>query len=507
MLQSRTVGLALAWIALGLTVAMVAIAAIRDLSWLVYAVQAVKYPFALDIAEGIVWQQATMIPGSDMYGDIARYPWIVFHYPPLYHLTVRALSTLGLDWLIAGRAVSLAATIATGPSIALLVLRAAPAQWDNRAKIAGAATAGLMYFCFDATIEWSSYFRVDTLGMLFIVLGLCLATARENGNRLLYLGIAAFTAAVYTKQTNLPAAIATVAVLAFATPKRARNACVFGIVLAGGLLIVMIAMTKGGFIRHLLFYNINRFEWRAAYWFLLKEHGLAGFAALAALGVPIWWYAMTRHRAPGPRAWLLADPRRRAGAILTLWLVLSTCSLIMLGKFGANRNYMLEWIGAVCVFSGIAIAWLTHISVSAIRGAGTNLPALIGAAALACTGLTQTAVLKLTRNSSIYDTTQIAELQILLTRVRAEPGPVLSDDMTMLMKSGKNVPWEPGIFRELALLGVWDEQPLLDMIAVKQFSAIVEADPTNWNDTVRAAIVRSYSPTGSLGGRTIFRPR
>ena len=38
------------------------------------------YPFG-DYGEGIVWQQALLIPGPRMYGQIDHLPFLVFHYP------------------------------------------------------------------------------------------------------------------------------------------------------------------------------------------------------------------------------------------------------------------------------------------------------------------------------------------------------------------------------------------------------------------------------------------
>ena len=68
---------------------------------------ALRYPYDLDYGEGIVWQQMLMIPGGQMYGDITRFPYIVFHYPPVFHLAVRVVAELGLDGLVAGRIVSI----------------------------------------------------------------------------------------------------------------------------------------------------------------------------------------------------------------------------------------------------------------------------------------------------------------------------------------------------------------------------------------------------------------
>src|SRR5712672_3082341 len=61
------------------------------------------FPGQIDYGEGIVWQQALLIPGPRMYGDITQFPFIVFHYTPVYHLVVRAIATLGIDPLAAGR--------------------------------------------------------------------------------------------------------------------------------------------------------------------------------------------------------------------------------------------------------------------------------------------------------------------------------------------------------------------------------------------------------------------
>lgn len=44
---------------------------------------AIHYPYELDYGEGIVWQQAALIPGPRMYAPGAGLPFIAFHYPPL----------------------------------------------------------------------------------------------------------------------------------------------------------------------------------------------------------------------------------------------------------------------------------------------------------------------------------------------------------------------------------------------------------------------------------------
>ena len=105
------------------------------LLYLRYALIAVGFPFELDYGEGIVWQQAMLIPGKLMYGDITRFPFIVFHYPPLYHLAVHTADVLGFDALAAGRGISLVCTLLTAGLVGAL-------SYDVAGRSAG-RTAGL----------------------------------------------------------------------------------------------------------------------------------------------------------------------------------------------------------------------------------------------------------------------------------------------------------------------------------------------------------------------------
>src|SRR5690242_13667235 len=66
------------------------------------SVTAIRYPFELDYGEGIVWQQAALIPGPKMYGTSTELPFIVFHYPPLFHLLARGAGAIMPDLLSAG---------------------------------------------------------------------------------------------------------------------------------------------------------------------------------------------------------------------------------------------------------------------------------------------------------------------------------------------------------------------------------------------------------------------
>jgi hypothetical protein len=97
------------------------------------------YPFG-DYGEGIVWQQALLIPGPRMYGPIDHLPFIVFHYPPVYHLMSRAVMSFGIDPLAAGRIVSLAANAVIAIGIAWLVAAELAGRIGRSAVLVGAVT-------------------------------------------------------------------------------------------------------------------------------------------------------------------------------------------------------------------------------------------------------------------------------------------------------------------------------------------------------------------------------
>jgi hypothetical protein len=97
----------------------------------------------------------------------------------------------------------------------------------------------------------------------------------------------------------------------------------------------------------------------------------------------------------------------------------------------------------------------------------------------------------------------------VLELIERAKGPVLSEDMLLLVKAGKEVPAEPAIIQELASSGIWDERPLIRMIEENRFPIIVAediADRQRYTATVAAAITRAYSQTRDIGYFRIYEP-
>ena len=67
----------------------------------------------------------------------------------------------------------------------------------------------------------------------------------------------------------------------------------------------------------------------------------------------------------------------------------------------------------------------------------------------------------------------MSKMQELVEIIRKATRPVISDDMVLVLRAGRQVQWEPAIFAELASMGLWDQQPFLNMIQSHAFAFFI----------------------------------
>ena len=99
--------------------------------------------------------------------------------------------------------------------------------------------------------------------------------------------------------------------------------------------------------------------------------------------------------------------------------------------------------------------------------------------------------------------------------VANESGPVLTDDPDLALLANKRVEFEP-IFTLLALQGIWDEAPILNVIQARQFGLVVLQEPLDappgppmserFTENVRTALQGAYTPAGQIAGYWLYRP-
>jgi hypothetical protein len=494
--------------------------AVHFVFYLRYAIAAVQYPFALDYGEGIVWQQAVLIPGDRMYGDITRFPFIVFHYPPLYHLAVRAVAALEGDALLAGRCISLICTLLIGCLVAALSYEIGGRKFGRAAGLIGSAIAGLTVFCYWPVVAWSPLMRVDMLAIMLCLVGVWLAMRSIRHPWLLILAVLAFVLAVYTKQTSVSAPLAVMLVFLVTDRRRALRAYGLGLVLGLAGLLVLTWATDGGFLRHVLVYNLNRFSFRSAASSILEESSQTVFLVASIGGLVAGWRGLVG-QPDGKRPALFGrclsqNPATRPMAILTLYLIIATGMLATLGKSGAILNYLIEWMCLWSVLIGILVASALGPIFAEESRTGTTASTgmrLLSASIVPITLLAQIFIMPTARDYHGGDMERETQLAALTARIRDARQPVLSDDMVLLMKAGKEIPWEPAIFAELASTGRWDQRLILDKIATRSFAFIVtqgHAGERTYDDRftpgVDQAIRQAYPRTEEQGGRTLHLP-
>lgn len=490
-------------LALGLFAVAAAAAIIHFAQYLDYAWTCIRYPFELFDAEGIVWQQAMLIPGPRMYGDITRFPFVVFHYPPVYHLLIHGAAELGLDPLAAGRGISVLASLVTAGVIAVLAHGASGDDAGRPARLAGAMAGGLAFFCFYPVVAVSPLLRVDMVAIALSFMGVLCAWNPAGRRWAFHAAMVLFVLAVFTKQTTISAPAACLLVQAAVNLRTARQGFLLGLALGGVALAVLAWSTGGGFLRHLVFYNLNRYSIDVALWML---SALLPNLILLLLGLAGACTAWQRHRLG--RAWhdpaslrrdLAVDPTTRLTAILAAYLALTTLSLVMIGKSGAGLNYFAEWMAVLSVFIGVLVArYIAALTRGPTRG--NSRPAIIVLPALL---LLQLWKIPAARSFDFHNQQQVRELAALAELIRHAPKPVLSDDMVLLLKAGKEVPWEPAIFRELATMGRWDENLITSMITRHDFAFVVSRGPESLTPGVADAVARAYPRKRETGGRIV----
>ena len=85
--------------------------------------------------------------------------------------------------------------------------------------------------------------------------------------------------------------------------------------------------------------------------------------------------------------------------------------------------------------------------------------------------------------------------------------------MILLLRGDKPVPWEPAIFAELARMGEWDQNLIINMIRANRFAFVITMprDLPNYkgrfNPAVDAAIQGAYPDAEQIGGYLVRSSR
>ncbi len=449
---------------------------------------AIKYPFRLDYGEGIVWQQTRMMFDGTGYRPMTPESLVVFHYPPMFHIVSGLFArTVEWDWLVAARTVTATATLITSFLVGGFVFSALRCRY----AVATAALSGLMatllvFVLFPITV-WSAFARVDMLAVSLSLLGALLGLRALRRPGWLYLSMFCFVAALFTKQIMVSAPLATFTLLFAIRPAVAWRGLLIAFFLGCGGLGLMHVATEGAFWQHLLAYNINTFS--PAKLMIIVSVIAVQLPLLVVVVVTVSDFARQ----------FAGDVRRLAAGIVlyngpehsdfdyisarlfaVIWFGVTAITSLAVFKTGSSVNYLVEWLLCWSVLVGLAIAPACRCVLSKLSSRfGAEKCAIHHISAknhlwyatiFACL-VVQAFLLPRTPFQGRFGDAQHQEaLWKLVSEIRDANGPVVSDDMVLLQRAGKQVVWEPAIVNELIRTGQLDDEPLVKMIRERRFA-------------------------------------
>ena len=488
----------------------------------------VYYPFGGDDDEGAVWWEAAHVTSlRTLYHPIQEYPYFAVPYPPVYHLVAWGAAKITGDFLIGGRLVCVFSALGISLLLGLLVFQASPQRIPVRIRGSGALLTVLLCFRLDSVANYIPEMGVDALAVLLTFLGVFLFVRYKSKSACQYAAFALFVLALFTKQTMIAAPLACLVASAIISPAKALRFVVFTVALGLAILGYLTWATDGEVLRHLFLYNMGHPFSIPQLIGGLQENliRMTSIAAIACLALlPIVNHGLlTKHRAfiRWLRAGVQSSPYRRTVFVLGVQLILAFLTSATYGKLGAGPHYFLQWNLACCPLVGLVFVRSLHSwrpsSRYTLGGAALFLLLLLAS----ITGFKDS----LRRLNSVFLLTprerQVQDLRLstaaaALRIIEETPGPVLSENMVLLMKAHKGISIEPGIMCYLSKAGLWDQSGFVKMISSRQFGAIVmrKVDETFWTPAMVGAIEQYYVPAEWLGDPdvedghyTVYRPR
>lgn len=468
--------------------------------------RALRLPDERDYGEGIVlWQAAHVTDIAHAYHSINSYPYIVFHYPPLYHLLARLVTLLTGDLLRAGRAVSIASFLGICLMLAWLAWDALAICRNRLARLVGTLCAGLLGFTM-STAVWAYLMRVDAAATALAILGLLLYIRSRHRPILAYAATTIFVLSLYTKQVMIEAPLVCLTVCFFENPRLAKRLAAWAVSLGLSILLVLNWASGGLFSTNLFRYNQNPYTVSH----LVSEWGrqrMLQFLVPLFIGVLILlWVGSRAWKDPRQfvRRWVRGSITRRTIVIFSGYLTIALIMTLMVGKEGSNSNYFLQVDAALTLLAGLFLGWVME------QGLRRNVREFAILAVAAGAFILQTAPAWARLQAAMANQTRPSSDSAIADRIEHMTGTVYSENMTILMRAGKEIPAEPAIITCLANASMWKEAPFVEQLRSRRFSGVVVSTSLDNRDrftpAVASAIREAYPVVEHVGLYTLYLP-
>ena len=458
----------------------------------------------------MLWQAAHVTDWPAAFHSVNTSPWVVFHYPPLFHLASRALQFVTGNLLSAGRLVSVLSLLSICLLMTALSWKGLAPVASRSARALGALTSGLLIFTLPAW-PWACLMRVDSLALLFVFSGLTLFVCGRRKPWMIYLCFLLFVAAIYTKQTMLAAPSACGLLLYLENRRLLLRAAGAALAAAVSVLVLLQTLTHGGFLQNIVGYNMNRFVPGQLLRLQVQHFEAAGPVLAAALLLPAM-YLLGRNAgfSPERRLRLLLERNlfTRCSVVVATTLAFAWVISITVGKQGAAYNYFFEIDLLSSLGAGLFAGWVLQE-----RAGNGRMEGYFAVFLTLCLAFQATRV-----ETPLYEAIDAIRRphseQVsadLVQFLKSVPGRVYSEDMTVLPEAGKAMEAEPAIVTALALHGQWDETPFVRQIETGTFAVIVVnsslENKERFTPRVARAVLNRYQPVRRIGKFVLYEPR
>jgi len=448
-------------------------------SYVYRAICAIRYPQPLDYGEGPILNQVRYIlQGRNFYKDINSPPYIVGNYPPVFHLfSILLVPIFGISFAT-GRTIAFLAVIVTACIIYKIVL------YFTGNKLVSFLSA-LFYLAIDYIYVWGIYMRIDTLSILFNILGVYWVIRYEDDYRRLRWCILFFLLALYTRQSMIAGTAG--AYLYLLTKDRKTAGKLIGYTaLYGALVFIFFTLiTKGQFYLHIVKYNNNIFTLRQLWFFMSKELFTYTVFTIASLVTSIIW---------------LWDKKKR---IISLYFISAFLVQLTVGKVGSMLNYLIEPVCIMGIIAGILVG-------EALKK--RNQIALVGVSLLI---LLQLANYYYGPNTLSWGWKPSPPPIALDNYVEETDGLILAENLGILPAHNRDIYFDPFIFTQLYYQGMWDQSKIVEEIREKKFDLIMLefslyydhwSDSDRWTKEMKQAMYENYYLMDTQGYIRVYKP-
>lgn len=500
------------------------------LVYMVYAVSLVSFPFDYDQGEGFELQDTLMLSrGEWPYRANETYPFYASNYPPLYHVLLIPFAWLFGPEYWYGRLAGFAASLVAAAAIGFAVHR------ETRHRPV-AVLSGLAFLASNYVYHIGPLFRQHMTMVMFETLAVVVIAGFDGipdtrqRRRQIAIAMLFLLCAGYTKQLSLATAIA---VFAFLFLRRPRRAVVWGIGAAavGGAVFLWINLSTGGqWWINTITANVNQYilgQFTGLLGQFVSLHGALLILAVAVLVYELYFDRLSAY---------------------SVWFVASAANSTLAGKWGAGDSYFATLIAAMCILAGIFVGrclnrnwrfppafmvtverWMARLQLSwLIRTTAQSLTRTVGLIALLLFMLYGLAVIKMpldgpvfgpiasllniqsnTKFTHFYDSAgwtmgyaTIGQIPTaadvengwrIVSAVKADPRPILSEEAAFSFRAGKPVVSNPTQLLNLYNNNHFGPAPLVKMIEEQAFGAVIFR-ASFYPPPVVDAVKRAYRP-------------